>query len=108
MSNNHVESDLARQESNVEILPPENASYPIDKSELDSRFKDISFQDGKEIMTGKEVDSFKGAMENYSFSTNGIVTTMLVETDVFVEESKFFEDTWPLALNRIKELCEIE
>ena len=63
-------------------------------------------QDGKEVMTGEEVESFKGAMESYSFSTNGTLTTMLVETDVFVEESTFFEETWPKALNRIKEICE--
>ena len=63
-------------------------------------------QNGEEILEGEDVDSFKGSIENYSFSTNGKITTMIVNTDVFMETDSFFNKTWPLALERIKELSE--
>lgn len=63
-------------------------------------------KDGKEIMESEEVNSFKGATEKYSFSSNGQITTMVVDTDVFIETSTFFQEAWPKALARIKELSE--
>jgi hypothetical protein len=63
-------------------------------------------QNGVEIMDGEEVESFKGSIENYSFTTNGQITTMGVNTDVFIEMDSFYNKTWPVALARIKELCE--
>ena len=65
-----------------------------------------AYENGTEVYSGDLVESFKGAQEKYSFSTNGEVTTMVVNTDVFVENDSFFIKTWPLALNRIKALCE--
>lgn len=62
--------------------------------------------DGKEITTGPEVESWAGAQENYSFSQNGNVTVMTAEVDTNYEYVDYFSDTWPKALNKLKSICE--
>ncbi len=49
MSNNQIEPNSAKS-LDVDVLPPESSSYPTNKSELDSRFKELGRQDGKEIV----------------------------------------------------------
>jgi len=65
-------------------------------------------KDGLEIMEGEEVDSFKGSRESYSISNDGTKTTVTIKTDVFIAPDSFFIQTWPMALQRIKELAEAQ
>lgn len=65
-----------------------------------------SYLNGEETMEGEEVDAFKGSLETYKLSYDGKTTTMSVETDVFITPDDFYNETWPKALNRIKELSE--
>jgi hypothetical protein len=63
---------------------------------------------GKEITSGKEVESWAGALENYTFiETNG---KTLVSVDLHMEGDdqmkSYFIDTWPKALDTLKEICE--
>jgi uncharacterized protein YndB with AHSA1/START domain len=48
----------------------------------------------------------KGTHENYTFSESDGVTTLAVAVDVDDEEADMFAETWPKALDKLKELAE--
>ncbi|NJO69915.1 MAG: hypothetical protein HC830_12095 [Bacteroidetes bacterium] len=60
----------------------------------------------KEITSGPEVESWAGALENYSFREENGKTILAVDTDSNEEFETYFKDTWPLALQKLKEICE--
>lgn len=62
--------------------------------------------EGKEIMTGPEVESWAGAHENYTFSEENGGTRVSVDLDMNEEFKAYFEETWPKALAILKEICE--
>ncbi len=57
-----------------------------------------------EITEGPEVESWTPAFENYSFSENNGITTVLVEVDTNENYADYFDQTWPKALNKLKEI----
>lgn len=61
---------------------------------------------GKEITEGAEVEKWANGFENYSFEENNEVTTVQVEIDATEEFIDFMNETYPKALNKLKELCE--
>jgi uncharacterized protein YndB with AHSA1/START domain len=63
-------------------------------------------KDGKEITTGKEVESWEGATENYSYEEIGGKTKLLIDMDSSEEMKAFFMETWPKALEILKAICE--
>jgi len=63
-------------------------------------------KDGKEDTESPEVKAFAGAHENYTFSEEGGVTTILVDMDTGEEYKAMFEDLWPKALLTLKTMCE--
>lgn len=63
-------------------------------------------QDGKEITSGKEVEGWAGALENYTFKEEDGCTLLSVDMDSNPEFAGYFSETWPKALNRLKEICE--
>lgn len=63
-------------------------------------------QDGKEDTTSEEVKKWAGALENYTFKDLGNRTEVLVEMDSNEEYSQMFQDTWPKALQKLKEVAE--
>ncbi|MCJ7446890.1 MAG: hypothetical protein MUO72_04295 [Bacteroidales bacterium] len=63
-------------------------------------------QNVKEIMTGPKVSQWAGAMENYTFTANSRNTLLKIDIDVNEEFKSYFEETWPNALNKLKEICE--
>ena len=65
-------------------------------------------QDGKEDTTSEETKAWAGALENYTFKEKNGATELLVDltgnmADEFV---KMFEDMWPKALKKLKEIAE--
>ena len=62
--------------------------------------------EGKEIMTGPEVESWAGAHENYTFSEENGGTRVSIDLDMNEEFKAYFEETWPKALAILKEICE--
>ncbi len=60
----------------------------------------------KEITQGSEVEGWAGSHENYSFSENGGTTTLTVEVDVHDKWMDYFHETYPKALEKLKQLCE--
>jgi len=60
----------------------------------------------KEITSGKEVESWIGSHENYSYESNGDQTVVTVDLDVAEPFLEYFEETFPRALEKLKEVSE--
>jgi uncharacterized protein YndB with AHSA1/START domain len=63
-------------------------------------------QDDKELTTGPEVEGWAGAFENYTFEATNGKTLLSIDLDVNEEFKAYFIDTWPKALEVLKEICE--
>ena len=61
---------------------------------------------GVESSTGPNDESVNGAMEQYTLTGNGATTELRINADVFPEFKEFFDETWPQALGKIKEISE--
>lgn len=59
-----------------------------------------------EITSGPAVDGWAGALENYSFREEDGKTVVSVDMDANDDFEAYFSETWPKALDRLKELCE--
>lgn len=64
------------------------------------------FHGDKEITSGPEVEKWAGGLENYTFRDKDGKTLVLIDVDVTEEHKPYFEETWPRALERLKELSE--
>ncbi|MDI9311730.1 MAG: hypothetical protein QM535_16080 [Limnohabitans sp.] len=65
------------------------------------------FLDGEtEITTGEQVEKWAGGFENYSFQENDGLTTLTVDIDAVEDYLDFFNKTYPIALDKLKEICE--
>lgn len=70
--------------------------------------KHYGFLDGDtEITTGEQVEKWTGGCENYSFEENNGITTLIVEIDALDEYLDYFNITYPIALDKLKEILEI-
>jgi hypothetical protein len=63
-------------------------------------------EDGKEDTTSEAVKSWAGALENYTFKENKGQTEVLVDLDTSEEFKDMFLETWPKALEILKNLAE--
>lgn len=63
-------------------------------------------QDGKEDTSSEEVKKWAGALENYTFREKDGATELLVDMDSNDEYKEMFQDMWPKALQKLKELAE--
>lgn len=63
-------------------------------------------QAGKEITEGPEVEKWANGLENYTFEENGAVTTLIVDLDTTEEFVEYMNESYPKALDKLKELCE--
>jgi len=62
---------------------------------------------GKEILSGPEVESWVGAMENYTFKDEAGETLLAVDIVGTNQEFKsYFAETWPKALKKLKAISE--
>ena len=65
------------------------------------------FLDGDiEITTGEQVEKWAGGHENYSFQENNGITTLTVDMDTIDEYLEYFNDIYPKALDKLKEISE--
>ena len=80
------------------------------KENIPNKFVSIEhlgiIKDGKELTYGDEVESWAGAMENYSFTQKGNTTLFGVDADSNQEFKAYLCEAWPRALNKLKEICE--
>ncbi|WP_461534353.1 SRPBCC domain-containing protein [Sinomicrobium sp.] len=59
-----------------------------------------------EITTGKIIEDWAPAYENYTFMQETDITRVSVDVDVNEEYRDFFDNAWPKALNKLKEISE--
>lgn len=59
-----------------------------------------------EITSGEQVEKWAGSLENYSLTENNGFTTVEVELDTDDNYADYFNNTWPKALNKLKEISE--
>ncbi len=65
------------------------------------------FLDGdNEVTTGEQVEKWKGVHENYSFNEKRGITTVIVDIDTVDEFLEYFRNTYPAALDKLKEISE--
>lgn len=62
--------------------------------------------DSKEVTSGEDVDKMKGSFENYTFENQEGNTLLKVDMGPTGEYKSYFEETWPKALEKLKEICE--
>lgn len=62
--------------------------------------------DGQEIVSGPEVQNWAGSLENYFYEEEAGKTKLTIELDTNPEFKAFFIETYPKALEKLKELCE--
>ncbi len=60
-----------------------------------------------EITEGPEVEKWANGFENYTFEENNGTTTVTVDLDTTDEFIDYMKDTYPKALEKLKELCEL-
>jgi hypothetical protein len=61
---------------------------------------------GKEITEGPEVEKWANGFENYTFEENNGTTTVTVDLDTSEDFVDYMNETYPKALDKLKELCE--
>lgn len=61
---------------------------------------------GVEDYDSDEIKKWKGAIESYKLSTKEGKSLLSIETDTTEEHKAYFEEKWPLELNKVKELAE--
>jgi uncharacterized protein YndB with AHSA1/START domain len=63
-------------------------------------------ENGKERTTGIDVEAWHGCHENYTFEENAGKTLVTATLDISADYKDYFNETWPKALSKLKELCE--
>lgn len=61
---------------------------------------------GKEDTTSEAVQKWAGAMENYTLKSVNGYTEITVDMDITEDHEKYFVETWPKALKKLKEIAE--
>ncbi|MCE3281512.1 MAG: ATPase [Chitinophagaceae bacterium] len=70
-------------------------------------FKHLGMVDkGVEDLDSEKVKGWAGALENYTLREENGRTSVTVEMEIGEDHLKYFVDTWPKALQKVKELSE--
>ena len=64
------------------------------------------YKEGKEITEGPDVEKWANGFENYSFEESNGTTLLIVDLDTTEDFVNFMNDTYPKALDKLKEICE--
>ncbi len=63
-------------------------------------------KNGVEDLDSEETRKWSGAMENYTLNTVEGKTELIIEMDTIEAYKDYFQQTWPKALEKVKELAE--
>ena len=63
-------------------------------------------QGDEEITSGPDVEQWANGYENYSFEEKDGITTVAVDVDTTEDFTSYMNETYPKALEALKELCE--
>jgi hypothetical protein len=61
---------------------------------------------GEEVIAGPEVEKWANGFENYIFEESQGTTVVTVELDATDDFLNYMNETYPKALNKLKEICE--
>jgi uncharacterized protein YndB with AHSA1/START domain len=64
------------------------------------------YSNGEEVTSGPKAKEWQGDLENYGFSIEGDKVLVVVDLDVDPDFRAYFMETWPRALDKLKEICE--
>ena len=79
----------------------------VSKIKENRPYEYVSIEHIGEVKNGKEeVTEWSGALENYTFKEIEGKTKILVDVDINEEFKELFQDIWPKALQRLKEIAE--
>lgn len=101
--------------SKILFLAPDesgNLSGMVSRIKENQQYRYISIehigivQDGKEDTTSESVKTWAGALENYTFKETDGATELVVDLDTDEEYKDMFQNIWPKALQKLKELSE--
>jgi len=62
----------------------------------------------KEITDGPEIVDWVGSFENYTFEESADKTIVIVDIDMNEQMKEYFAETYPKALEKLKEICEVK
>jgi uncharacterized protein YndB with AHSA1/START domain len=65
-----------------------------------------TIKSGVKVEDNANAKGWAGAIENYTLHEADGRSTLTIEMDVTDEHQKYFEETWPKALARLKEIAE--
>jgi uncharacterized protein YndB with AHSA1/START domain len=63
-------------------------------------------KNGVEDTKSGEVKAWAGALENYTLKEANGASTLTIDMDVADDYRKYFEETWPKALSKLKDVTE--
>ena len=64
------------------------------------------FKDGKEMPVDAETEKWSGATENYTLEKADAGTRLRVEIEIAPDHEQYFSDSFPRALEKVKEMAE--
>lgn len=80
------------------------------RENIPNRFVSIEhigmIENGESFTSGPKVESWAGALENYGFNEADGITTVNVSLDTGSGWDDYFNQTYPKALEKLKEICE--
>lgn len=61
---------------------------------------------GKEVTAGPAVEAWAGSLENYTFNDLNGQTLLMIDVDTNEDYIEYFDEVWPQALKKLKDICE--
>ena len=105
-------TDDWKEGSKVLFLGPGGQEGMVSKVDSKRPNEFMSFEhqgvvkDGIEDTTSDQVRAWKGAKENYTLKDKGKGTELVIDMDITETYQDYFQETWPKALERVKNLSE--
>lgn len=108
----YAKTDNWKEGSKVLFLGPGGGGGMVSKVTTNKKNEFMSFEhlgvvkDGIEDTESDSAKSWAGARENYRLTDNNGKTKLAVDMDSTDEFKDYFLETWPVALEKVKELSE--
>lgn len=110
MEGSHVVTDWKEGSKVLFLGPTDEGMYSEIAKKNENEF--MSFRhlgmvkDGKELPNDDESKAWSGSMENYTLKEINGITTLIVNLDTVESHSDYFNQAFPQALQKVKEIAE--
>jgi hypothetical protein len=106
----YAESDWNEGSKILFLGPNGGGMYSLIEKKTPNEFMSFKHlgevKDFKELPNDEKSESWNGSHENYTLTSNGNGTHLLVELDAVDEFVDYFKNTFPKALQKVKEIAE--